>query len=234
MARILLIDDDHDILKFGQTVLSHAQHDVFTAAGALEAMDLLGTIPFDLVISDANMPKFSGFDVVKTLRSRAEYSSMGVALFTSRREKKDVEFALKLGVDDYIVKPIDPASLIQKVNALLIKKPPREKLEIAPQEMNIPNDLQVTSSTKIEIFSEIGLTLKSANTFSLQQTLRCQFPVFEELGMECPLLKVIGCQQMSEDRWIIRTLFVGINEQQILKIRTWIQQQQQKKNRQSA
>src|SRR5210317_1448319 len=108
MARILVVDDDPDILRLADRVLSMGGHIVFRAQDAVRAMDLLNSSMFDLLISDANMPHFSGFDLVRHVRNNKRFNNMAIAMLTGLRERKDIERAVRAGVDDYIVKPIDP------------------------------------------------------------------------------------------------------------------------------
>src|SRR5262249_28829124 len=118
MARILVVDDDKDILKLTERVFPQARHTVFTAEDAFKATDFLDHLDFDMLISDANMPHFSGFELVQTLRRNQRFERLAIAMLTGLRERKDIDRALKAGVDDYIVKPIDPMILMTKVQAL--------------------------------------------------------------------------------------------------------------------
>ena len=68
MARILVVDDDTDILKMAEKILVSAGHTVFTAEDALRAIEWLNNITFDLLLSDANMPHYTGFDLINTIK----------------------------------------------------------------------------------------------------------------------------------------------------------------------
>ena len=68
------------------------------------------------------MPHYTGFELIHTVRNNPKFKHMSIVMLTGLRERKDVERALTVGVDDYIVKPIDPLLLIQKVNSLFEKK----------------------------------------------------------------------------------------------------------------
>src|SRR4051812_10592644 len=103
MARILVVDDDRDILKLVERVFTQAGHIILTADDAFKAMTILESTDFDLLISDANMPHFTGFELVQTLRRNRRFQNMAIAMLTGLRERKDIDKALKAGVDDYIV-----------------------------------------------------------------------------------------------------------------------------------
>ena len=121
MARILVVDDDKDILKFAEKVLSHQGHITFIAEDGWTALETLNRLDFDMLISDANMPNMNGFQLVQTLRSNPKFKNLIIAMLTGLKERKDVQKALDAGVDDYIVKPLDPLILLQKIESLFSK-----------------------------------------------------------------------------------------------------------------
>lgn len=121
MAKILVIDDQESILKTAEALLKRAGHEVFTAADGYIALEKLAIFEFDLIITDANMPGISGFDLVKSLRLGEKTRHTPIVMLTSRQERRDVEKAIQVKVDDYVIKPIDPPVLLGKVSALLAK-----------------------------------------------------------------------------------------------------------------
>lgn len=129
MAKILVVDDQESILKTAEAVLKRAGHEVFTASDAYIAIEKLALFQFDLIITDANMPGISGFDLVKSLRMGEKTRNTPVIMLTSRQEKRDVEKAIQVKIDDYVLKPIDPESLLKRVGNLLaragVKTPPK-------------------------------------------------------------------------------------------------------------
>ncbi len=121
MAKILLVDDQDSILKTAEAILKKAGHEVFTAADGYIALEKLAIFTFDLIVTDANMPGISGFDLVKALRIGEKTRNTPIVMLTSRQEKRDVEKAIQAKINDYVIKPIDPNILISKINALLEK-----------------------------------------------------------------------------------------------------------------
>src|ERR1700756_3638022 len=119
MFNVLVVDDDKDFLRVVQKVLEAGGYSVVVATDAMDALEQLAKEVFDLVLSDANMPGGSGFDLVRTLRRHPLTSAIPIALLTGRREKQDVAKGLASGADDYIVKPIDPDLFLDKVSSLL-------------------------------------------------------------------------------------------------------------------
>jgi CheY-like chemotaxis protein len=221
VARILVVDDDPDILKLTEKVLGSAGHTVFVAEDALRAVDWLNHIEFDLLLSDANMPHYSGFELVNTVRNNEKYGKMAVAMLTGLRERKDVERAVKAGVDDYIVKPLDPLLLIQKVNSLFAKKPPAEYPEIKLDGvlsrgiMNWPVTVQSVSELGMKVMCEFPL--KPGMVIDID----AQF--FKTLDAEPPAMKVLSTEHDEETgMYSAHLIFLGAREAFLQKVRRWL------------
>ncbi len=222
MATILLVDDDHDILNFGKKVFAAAGYDIITAENVLEAVEILQVKDFDLIISDANMPTHSGFDLVETLKSEDRYKNIPIALLTARREREDIEHAIRLGVADYIVKPIDPSLLIKKVQGILKKNPPREPALFDLQEVNI--SVSGTLATEVEILSisEMGLVIETPNVFNEGQCIQIDSPLFQTIKIKAPIMKILSCEKQTSQKWHSRVVFIGATDATLQRIRAWI------------
>lgn len=222
MARILVVDDDPDVLKLVEKVLSSRQHDVCVASDAIQAMDFLNSSSFDLLISDGNMPHFSGFELVTTIKNNKRLHRMAVAMLTSLRERKDIEKAIRAGVDDYIVKPIEPMLLIQKVDSLFLKKPPAQHLEC-----DVPKSLKMSSALahidiQITKISEIGLTIKAPFSLPEGHTIEIPLEVFRRLELKAPGMKVLSCTEMPDHFFELKIGFIATNENFTSTLRNWI------------
>ena len=227
MARILLVDDDRDIREMGCMLLTTAGHDVFSAAGAMEALTFLRDNPVDIVITDANMPLHSGFDLTRTIKRDPRYQNVSVAMLTGRREKRDIEHALEIGVNDYIVKPLDPLLFLQKVTDLLERRPPQERVEVDFAALKI--NIAATAGFNIEIasLSELGLVVRSPILFNEGTRIEIQTDLFTRVGIDAPYCRVgtsLGKEASGgkETYWETRIAFVGIDERVRTKIRAWV------------
>lgn len=229
MARILVVDDDPDILRLADRVLSMSGHIVFRAQDAVHAMDLLNSAMFDLLISDANMPHFSGFDLVRQVRNNKRFNNMAIAMLTGLRERKDIEKAIRAGVDDYIVKPIDPMILTQKVAELFEKNPPMEPVEIEFSDGNKLSEAKCALDVKIMSFSELGVLMRSPVELHDGMSLKLAGNVFTKLQMSPPEMKVVHCKKQREFHYDIRVDFVSVDDQMLDKIRAWIHGQRGRK-----
>ena len=228
MAKILIVDDDKDILKFTDALLTQAEHEVKIATDPIMAMDLLNNRHFDLIITDANMPHYTGFELVKTIRSDSRYKNTGIAMLTGMREKESIEKAIKAGVDDYIVKPIDPMIFLRKVNDLLSKKPPRKQQEITFSSISDETDAKIKLETQIISISETGLKLRTQFALPPGCLLSIQTNLFHLMEVETPPLKVIACNKL-ENEFQLSVSFVGLSEHDFDKIRSWIHQELNKR-----
>ena len=221
MARVLVVDDDKDILKAVEQILAEVGHTVVSATSAMEAIEHLRLASFDMVLSDANMPMHSGFDLVATLRKEPEWQKLSIAMLTGRREKKDIEKAINAGVDDYIVKPIDPLLLIQKVETLFTKRPPENH-----PEWHITNTEQETGkvifSMNLKKISELGVTATSAVPFQYGQIVEVRFQFFVDLQLDPPPLRVLRCHEVGLGLHEVEMIFVGAREAFLQKVRRWI------------
>ncbi len=235
MSRILVVDDDPDVVRVVEKVLRHAGHEVFTAMDAMKAMDKLNSSLFDLMITDANMPKFSGFELVRTVKNNKKFSRMAIAMLTGLREKKDIDKAIRAGVDDYIVKPIDPMLLIQKVETIFEKNPPSERVEY-----NLPESTKLGAATmvcpvRLTSVTELGLVLRSPIEVLAGMNLEVGTEIFKKMDMrQPPALKVISCRKLAEFEFEVRVGFVGANDAFYQKVRAWIFAQSNSKMRKIA
>ncbi|WP_342509983.1 response regulator transcription factor [Sporosarcina sp. FSL K6-2383] len=114
--KILVVDDDPNILELVSIQLMQAGYTVLKAADGLEAMELLETDMPDLAVIDVMMPRMDGYTLTKKLRAEAD---IPVLLLTAKGELEDKEKGFLAGSDDYVVKPFEPKELLFRINAIL-------------------------------------------------------------------------------------------------------------------
>ncbi len=114
--KILIADDDHDLLGLIGFTLTQSGFAVVRASDGITALRLFSQEGPDLVLLDINMPGANGFEVCARIR---EQSTVPVMMLTVRGEEEDLVKALELGADDYLNKPFSPRTLIARVKALL-------------------------------------------------------------------------------------------------------------------
>jgi chemosensory pili system protein ChpA (sensor histidine kinase/response regulator) len=116
--RILLVDDSISIRKFVGQMLEKAGFEVTTAADGAEALRKLGDGPVDLVITDLEMPRVSGYELIEDLRARVSTRSVPVVVLTTRAGAKHVILARRLGIAHYVSKPVDEETFVRLIRSL--------------------------------------------------------------------------------------------------------------------
>ena len=115
MARILVADDEPDILESVVYALERDGFDVETAVTGQEALDAARARSYDIILLDVMMPEMSGIDVCRIIRAE---SDVPIILVTAKDAEIDRVLGLELGADDYVTKPFSLAELVSRVRAL--------------------------------------------------------------------------------------------------------------------
>jgi two-component system phosphate regulon response regulator PhoB len=121
---ILIADDEPNQLELMDYNLRNVGFSIIKASNGLEALELIENHSPDLIILDWMMPKMSGIDVCRTLRSRSETKLLPIIILSARSEDSDKSLGLDTGADDYISKPFSPKELLSRVKALLRRSRP--------------------------------------------------------------------------------------------------------------
>lgn len=120
MTKILLIDDEQDILEFLKYNLELEGYQVITGTDGFQALEKVAENP-DLIVLDIMMPKLDGFEVMERLRADKRYKDIPVIFLTAKAGEINEIKGLELGASDYLQKPISPKKLIARVKANLKK-----------------------------------------------------------------------------------------------------------------
>jgi two-component system, OmpR family, alkaline phosphatase synthesis response regulator PhoP len=117
--RILLVDDEPDILEFLSYHLKKEGYHVFTSGSGLEALKLAATIIPHIVLLDVMMPDLDGMETCRQIREIPKLKNILIAFLTARNEDYSQIAGFDVGADDYITKPIKPRVLSSRIKALL-------------------------------------------------------------------------------------------------------------------
>ena len=120
--RILVVDDEPDLLELVRLNLSQAGFQVDTAASGSEAMKSLQAARPDLMVLDLMLPDLSGTDLCRKLRSDPKYAELPIIMLTARADEVDRVVGFELGADDYVTKPFSPRELVLRVRAVLRRR----------------------------------------------------------------------------------------------------------------
>lgn len=133
--KILVVDDEPDIVELIAYNLKREGYQVHTATNGQEAVTTAKKMMPDLIILDVMMPKMDGIEACRIMRSMPEFKSTFMVFLTARSEEYSEIAGFNVGADDYIAKPIKPRALLSRINAILRRNmqndgPVEEKLEV--------------------------------------------------------------------------------------------------------
>jgi phosphate regulon transcriptional regulator PhoB len=131
MKRILLIEDDKDIVELVRYNLEKDGYQVAATADGATGLGQLRRAPPDLLVLDLMLPKLSGLDICKDVRRDASLNRLPILILTAKGEEADRVVGLELGADDYVTKPFSPRELVARVKALLRRAEPGSPSEKA-------------------------------------------------------------------------------------------------------
>ncbi len=133
--KILIVDDEPDILELIEYNLKKEGYQVFLARNGQEAVAEAKRALPDLIVLDIMMPKMDGIEACRIMRTMPEFKNTFMVFLTARSEEYSEIAGFNVGADDYIAKPIKPRALVSRINAILRRNAPAEdvtenKLEI--------------------------------------------------------------------------------------------------------
>jgi two-component system alkaline phosphatase synthesis response regulator PhoP len=117
--KILIVDDEEDILELIEFNLLKEGYQVFTARNGQDGITEAKKIKPDLIILDVMMPKMDGIEACRIMRSLPEFKHTFMVFLTARNEEYSEIAGFNVGADDYIAKPIKPRALVSRINAIL-------------------------------------------------------------------------------------------------------------------
>lgn len=121
--RIMILDDSN-IYRY--TIMRNLKdagyNDLVTLGAADEALPLIGKEHFDIIFLDWNLPHMSGLDVLRVIRSSRQTADMNVVMVTTIHERKNILQALRIGIQGYLLKPVDPALLVKKIKEVELQQ----------------------------------------------------------------------------------------------------------------
>lgn len=157
---ILAVDDNFVNLRVLANILMTEPYHLQLAASAGEALELLGTKAWDLVIADVMMPQISGYELTRKIRERYSPSELPVLLLTARSEPSDMYAGFRAGANDYVTKPVDPMELKYRIQSLITLKQSvneRLRMEAAYLQAQIHPHFLFNTLNSIHALSEIDV-----------------------------------------------------------------------------
>jgi diguanylate cyclase (GGDEF)-like protein len=154
--RVLIADDDPDIIRFVQISLDLEGYEIFTAGDGEEALREVHEHVPDLVLLDIMMPRLDGFEVCRRLRSDPRTAMVSVIMLTAKSLSADKLVGLTAGADDYIIKPFDPVELVARVRSTLRRA--REMRDVNPL-TGFPGNMAILQELQRRSFRSLPFAL---------------------------------------------------------------------------
>ena len=167
--RILIVDDDPDILDVLRLSLPEEEYEVAEAGDGQEALDKVYQRPPDLVILDYIIPKIDGREVCQKLKKDVLLRHLPIIMLTGKGDVKDKVKGLDAGADDYVVKPFEPEELLARIRMVLRRS--QIDLDAAPL-TRLPGN--------VSIFNEIDRRIKSGEKFAVAYIDLDKFKIFND------------------------------------------------------
>lgn len=132
MSRILIVDDEPDIITLISRYAERDGYEVVTAEDGSQAIDICRKEDFDLIVMDIMMPDTDGFTACKKIK---EFKDIPVIMLSARGTEFDKLFGFEVGVDDYVTKPFSPRELMARIKAVIN----RSKTDVSENDSGIVN-----------------------------------------------------------------------------------------------
>ena len=189
MAKILLVDDDSDLLNIVSEALGRESYNVETCYTKGEAVELLAGSSFDVLVLDVGLPDGSGFDLCRDYRAGG--GTAAVILLTGKSDIRDKEQGLDLGADDYLTKPFSLRELSARLRALL-RRPvavKRQMFEVGALVVDMTDRRIFKNGAEIHLqpldYSLLEYFIKHPNeALSQENILRSVWKSYTESGIE--------------------------------------------------
>lgn len=117
--RILIMDDDADLVRIVEARLKSAGYEVLSAGGGAECLEKAQKEMPDIILLDILMPEMDGQEVLRKLRSGGRAANIPVIMLTAKDQVEDVTKSIRYGAQDYIVKPFDYRVMLEKIKKVI-------------------------------------------------------------------------------------------------------------------
>jgi phosphate regulon transcriptional regulator PhoB len=180
MKRVLLIEDDRDIVELVRYNLEREGFQVSAATDGATGLAQVRKTPPDILLLDLMLPKLSGLDICKEIRRDQSLNRLPILMLTARGEEADRVVGLEMGADDYVTKPFSPRELGARVKALLRRTEPAGEtprvieargLTIDPSSYRVTHDGHPVTLSTLEFRLLYYLATRPNRVFTRDQLL---------------------------------------------------------------
>ncbi|MCD7887775.1 MAG: response regulator transcription factor [Clostridiales bacterium] len=203
MFRILVVDDDKNTRWLTQTILETEGYQVLCAKDGEEALALLDREYIDLVVLDIMMPKMDGYAFTEALR--AANANLPILMVSAKQLPADRNRGFRLGIDDYMVKPVDEEELLLRIKALLRRARIASERKIQIGDVTLDYDsMTVSRKTEVPLEGSLTQTLPQKEFLLLYKLLSYPGRIFTRIEL---MDEIWG--QESSTGWETVTVHIG-------------------------
>jgi FixJ family two-component response regulator len=221
---ILVLDDNKNDLLMAKFVIMRMGYNPILLEKPSLLIDTLQLHKISLIVLDIDMPGLSGLDVLKKIKRVTSYKDIPIVMLTGHSDIAAVKTAINTGAVDYIVKPIDPAIFESKVKKLIGQQDEQSQSNWIEYEIKKSQDaeMRLYIGTQLQSIGEMSLTLKTKQPLPIGLTFYTEAPLFEELEIKQPPVKVESCEPLN-DEFVVKCTLMGLSEADLKKIRLYNQ-----------
>lgn len=154
MKKVLVIEDNRDILENTAEILELANYKVFTAQNGMEGIETAIKVNPDLIVCDIMMPGLDGYGVLHMVQNNPAIQDVPFIFLTAKNEQSDIRKGMALGADDYIPKPYDPTDLLKAIEGRLKKSELVRQHAAADYDLRHPTPRQIADDKLLKDFVE--------------------------------------------------------------------------------
>jgi len=210
--RILIVDDEQINLEFFEVMLSKLGFDIHLAENGHEALEAVRRLKPDLIILDNIMPKLTGWEVTKILKSDpeyADYADIPIIMFSALDDVRDKVEGLELGADDYITKPFNFTEVLARIRVVLRTHDLIKQIENREKRIRMADEIienATDTSTKIRSLAETLNSASGQQAASVQQAARDILAALETMESKLASLRsaTAGLAEQATDLSAIR------------------------------
>ncbi|MFN3697068.1 MAG: PleD family two-component system response regulator [Pseudobdellovibrio sp.] len=217
MRNILILEDNESDLSIMKYLLNKNGYVPFPFKDPYEAIEQLDKVVVHLILLDWQLPRMSGIDFLRRLKKSEQYRDIPVIMMSGRNELKDVKMALHEGAVDYIIKPIDPLIVQNKIEKFLTGI---DNWQIMP----LSSDQETTGSLPLRLelkgISEVGLEFSGPIGLNKGENYDIEFAALKKLDIQQVPIRILEAKHDSTQK-VVRYIgsFIGLKEGDLKKIR---------------
>ena len=228
MKTILIVDDQKSILLTLESILKKENYIVLSCTNSIDAFDKFVNENIDLIITDAIMPMgTNGYTLIASIRNYKKNNQVPIIMLTGKREPTDIEKALVVGANDYMVKPIDPDILLSKVRSLFLKFNKTIEQEFIHAPVNLP--VNVITKSSIKSISEVQIKLSTNFSCVIGQIYKIESDFFKQFELPFVSIRILENKPVDNE-FEVTGQYISLTEKELSSIRTWIRSKLIQKN----